>query len=99
MFQALPKGSLIEAAKNQIVGLHRSLNTPMVSLDGGEGGLCRAHILGVYKLSGNYTLFVVLKPLDSPAVSLFRSEETGIAIADIGNRRRAPWSSSSAMPL
>ena len=82
MFQALPRGSLIEAAPNQIVGLHRSLNTPLVSLDGGEAVLCRAYTLGVYKLSGSYTLFVVLKALGSSAVSLFRSEQTGIAIAD-----------------
>ena len=89
MFQALPQGSLIEAAPNHIVGLHRSLNSPVVSLGGGNPIQCRSHILGVYNAGGNYTLFVVLNPVGRSWPLLFRSDPVGIPIADYRNQELA----------
>ncbi len=85
MFQALPQGSRIEVVPNHIVGLHRSLNSPVIALGGGAPVQCRAHILGAYNAHGTYTLFVVLSPPGRSQPLLFRSEPVSIPIAEYRN--------------
>ena len=81
MFRALAKGSLIEATAHNIVSIHRSLNNPDVSLEGGEPDPCRAHVLGVYNLSGDYSLYVILTSVARSCASIFQSSQMGIPIS------------------
>ncbi len=81
MFQALTPGSTIPAKAEQIVGLHRSLNTPTLTLGGGAAVPCRAYIVGLSIDGGLYSLYVALCPMGHSNALLFRCDPVKIPIS------------------
>jgi hypothetical protein len=74
MFRALPAGTLVEASPDQLVGVMRSINTPLVSFGGGRKTPSRAYILGVGHRDQVRSLYIALTPQQGTAAYLFCTE-------------------------
>lgn len=78
MFRALPAGSLVEASPEQLVGVMRSTNTPLVSFGGGHKTPSRAYILGVAHHEQARSLYIALTPHQGTSAYLFCTEPENI---------------------
>jgi Tfp pilus assembly protein PilF len=64
----------LPALKDQVIGLHESLNQPHLAIPGRRAGSCKAYILGLRGPSG-YAAFVYLYLRDSAECAIYMSDK------------------------
>jgi hypothetical protein len=79
MYAHEPRVSHIQAAREHIVALHQSLNTPHLAVPGKAAQACQAYLVGTGNADGTYTVWVFLHLTETEEGVIFLSENRALA--------------------
>ncbi|MBS2031095.1 MAG: social motility and stimulation tgl protein [Deltaproteobacteria bacterium] len=92
MYAHEPRVSHIQAAREHVVAIHQSLNTPHLAIPGKAPQSCQLYLVGTANTDGSFTVWVFLHLTETEEGVIFLSENRAFP----RERYQAEWAEAQA---
>ena len=92
MYAHEPRVSFIQAAREHVVAIHQSLNTPHLAIPGKAPQSCQAYLVGTANTDGTFTVWAFLHLTETEEGVIFLSENRAFP----RERYQAEWVEAQA---
>lgn len=79
MYAHEPRVTHVQAARDHVVSLHQSLNTPHLAVPGKAAQACQAYLVGTANVDGSFTVWAFLHLTETEEGVVFLSEHRTLA--------------------